>query len=166
MSECQWNQIRKQNSDYKRCIKLLTDYAEKMIMWKDNHSVVTVNFTLDRILNNEVDGIAFVDIYAPENLKERFTQFAPIIKHACVKMKDIGPYMPEVAAKLGVKFPGEGRRMVIDSYFGENVGLTCDSIRQLVSMGLKVTDIHTFIRYDSFPIFKPFVDKITRGVSP
>ena len=162
MAECQWNNVRKHNSNYKKCIKQSVDYAEKMIMWNDNHSVVTVNFTLNQILKNEVDGIAFVDIHTPDNLKERFTQFAPIIKHGYVKMKDIGPYMQEVAAKLGVKFNSEGRRMVIDSYFGENIGLTCDSIRQLVSMGLKVTDIHTFIRYDSFPIFKPFVDKITR----
>ena len=162
MSECNWHNIRRENHDYKECIKTVNDYADRMIMWQDNHSVVTVNFTLDKIINNEVDGIAFVDIHTPDELKERFKQFAPIIKHASVKMKDIGPYMQQVAGKLGVKFPPEGRRMVIDSYFGENVGLTCDSIRQLVSMGFKVTDIHSFIRYDSFPIFKPFVDKITR----
>ena len=162
VKECDWNLIKASNSKYKECIQKFQDYESKMIMWNDNHSLVTVNFTLNQILKGEVDGIVFVDIYTPDELKERYRQFAPIIKHAVVKMKDIGWYMQGVAAKLDVKFPEGGRRMVIDSYFGENVGMTCESIRQLVSMGLNVTDIHSFIRYESFPIFKPFVDRITR----
>eukprot|EP00112_Aurelia_sp_Birch-Aquarium-sp1_P012936 Seg2726.4 transcript_id=Seg2726.4/GoldUCD/mRNA.D3Y31 product="hypothetical protein" protein_id=Seg2726.4/GoldUCD/D3Y31 len=77
-------------------------------------------------------------------------------------MKDVGPYMQKVANKLGIKIGPEGRNMVIDSYFGENIGLTCDSIRQLLKMSLIVSNIHLFIRYKPFPIFAPFVDKITK----
>ena len=74
----------------------------------------------------------------------------------------IGSYMQRIAFENNIKFPSEGRKMVIDSYFGENVGITCESLKHLLEMGLEVTKILAFIRYKPFPIFKPFVDKITR----
>ena len=77
-------------------------------------------------------------------------------------MDDIGSYMQRIAFENNIKFPSEGRKMVIDSNFGENVGMTCESLKHLLEMGLKVTKILAFIRYKPFPIFKPFVDKITR----
>eukprot|EP00112_Aurelia_sp_Birch-Aquarium-sp1_P015902 Seg3562.6 transcript_id=Seg3562.6/GoldUCD/mRNA.D3Y31 product="Gastrula zinc finger protein XlCGF52.1" protein_id=Seg3562.6/GoldUCD/D3Y31 len=162
IKECVWVRERRDNALYKQCIDELQSFEKKMIYWSDNTSVVPFNFILQQILAEEVDGLVFVDIYTPESLKSKFEQFAPIIKHATVQLKDVGPYMQRVAAELDVKMGTDGRRMVIDSYFGNNIGLTCDSLRQLISMGLKITKIYAYIRYKSFPLFKPFVDKITR----
>ena len=175
MKECQWKRLRRgdsgsdDNSDddsrkYKDVVNKITEFNNVMKQFPDGFALsglIDREFLLDKIVKEEVDGLAFVDIYTPDHLKEKYEQFAPIIKHATVKMKDIGPYMQKVAKELQIDL-GEGRKMVIDSYFGTRVGLTCESIRHLLSMGLKVTRIYQFIRYESFPMFAPFVDKITR----
>eukprot|EP00112_Aurelia_sp_Birch-Aquarium-sp1_P008633 Seg1956.10 transcript_id=Seg1956.10/GoldUCD/mRNA.D3Y31 product="hypothetical protein" protein_id=Seg1956.10/GoldUCD/D3Y31 len=162
MPECRWMEERRHNPRYVDFVKKRVEYESVMNAWSDNSGLIPCGTLLNKIRSGEVSGLAFVDIYTPEALKSKYEQFAPIIKHASVKMKDVGPYMQKVANQLGIKIGPEGRNMVIDSYFGENIGLTCDSIRQLLSMGLVVSNIHLFIRYKPFPIFAPFVDKITK----
>ena len=147
MSECRWRRLRRTVPRYQQAVETREEYESQMVLWSDNKSMVPWDYVLQQIVNGKVDGIAFVDIHTPDRLKERYKYFAPIIKHATVTMKDIGPYMQDVAKKLNIKMGPKGRRNVIDSYFGVDVGLTCESIRQLITMGLEVTNIRRLVRY-------------------
>ena len=144
IKECQWKRLRKTRQDYKEVMKRITNFNDVLKQYPDGIPLcgfITRDFLLEKIVNEEVDGLAFVEIYTPDILKEKYEQFAPIIKHATVKMKDIGPYMQEVAKELKIDLDPEGRKMVIDSYFATCIGLTCESIHHLISMGLIVTRI-------------------------
>ena len=160
--ECDWTRERSSNDKYVNFVKQREVYENKMNALQDSKGLIPVGQLLEKIKARQVAGIAFVDIYTPEYSKEYYKQFAPIIKHASVQLKDIGAHMQKVASKLNLNLCPNGRRMVIDSYFGENIGLTCELLCQLLQMGLMVTNIHSFIRYKPFPLFKPFVDKITK----
>ena len=160
--QCEWIELRKSHSSYAPVVKELMEYEKIGNFWQDVKGLIPSDYLFHLVLKAKFDGIIFVDIDTPEELKEKYQQFAPIIQHATAHLKDISPYMQRVAANKDIKFGPEGRNMVIDSYFGENIGLTCQSLKQQMEMGLKVTTIWSCIRYKPFPIFKPFVDKIIK----
>ena len=160
--ECEWRRIRLTNENYAKLLMELNTYEKLIRFWPEIDNLIPTQHILNLVQKGKIDGIIFVDIETPEHLKEKYEQFAPIIKHASVTLDDIGPYMQRIAFENNIKFPVEGRKMVIDSYFGESIGLTCESLKHLLEMGLEVTKVLAFIRHKPFPIFKPFVDKITR----
>ena len=161
-AECEWRRSRFTNDSHRKMLMELNSYEKLIRFWPEIDNLIPTEHILNLVRKGKIDGIIFVNIETPEHLKEKYEQFAPIIKHASVSLDDIGPYMERVAFENNIKFPAEGRKMVIDSYFGENIGITCESLKHLLEMGLEVSKIIAFIRYKPFPIFKPFVDKITR----
>ena len=128
-AECEWRSIRFTNENYRKVLMELTSYEKLIRFWPDIDNLIPTQHILKLIQLGKIDGIIFVNIETPEHLKEKYEQFAPIIKHASVTLDDIGPYMQRVAFENNIKFPSEGRKMVIDSYFGENIGLTCESLK-------------------------------------
>ena len=161
-AECEWRTIRLTNENYPKALMEINDYENLIRFWPGTDNLIPTEHILNLVRKGKINGIIFVNIETPEHLKMNYEQFAPIIKHASITLDDIGSYMQRIAFENNIKFPSEGRKMVIDSYFGENVGITCESLKHLLEMGLEVTKILAFIRYKPFPIFKPFVDKITR----
>ena len=102
------------------------------------------------------------DIHCPEHLKKYFEDFAPIIKHANIKYEDIGEYMKDLADDLKIVFPKEGRKSVIDSYFGKNIALIDEYFVWLVKKGFIVTEIYAFVRFKKEAIFSRFATNITK----
>ena len=160
--ECEWRQLRVTNDNYRNMLMELNSYEKLIRFWPEIDNLIPNEHILNLVRKGKIDGIIFVNIETPEHLKEKYEQFAPIIKHATVTLDDIGAYMQRIAFENNIKLPTEGRKMVIDSYFGENIGITCESLKHLLEMGLEVSKIIAFIRYKPFAMFKPFVDKITR----
>ena len=76
--------------------------------------VVEVDHLVKCILEEKVHGLVTCDLRVPDDLRDYFEPFAPIIKHAVVTYDDIGPFMQDVVDRNGIRV-GE-RRCVIDSY--------------------------------------------------
>ena len=105
-------------------------------------------------------GIVICDLSVREEYREFFTDFAPIIKHAIINYEDIGTYMQEQYDRLGVVI--KDRRAVIDSYCATNIALIDEYFVWLLSREVILERLRVFIRYDKQPIFKEFVEEITR----
>ena len=98
-------------------------------------------------------------MHVPDELKEYFKDFAPIIKHASINIDDVGDFMKEVAERNKVKV--KDRRCVIDSYYGKNIGLIDEYLVWLMEKGVVVDEIYVFLRYNKQKVFKNFRNKIT-----
>ena len=122
--------------------------------------VVEVDHLVSCILEGRVHGLVTCDFRVPDDLREYFEPFAPIIKHAIVTYDDIGPFMQGVVDQNGI-IVGE-RRCVIDSYVGKEVTVVDDYFRWLLEHGVVCDGIHQFARYEKRAVFGPFRDDITR----
>ena len=121
--------------------------------------ITTKEAVLQGLLTEKVFGIIVCDLHVPDNLKEYFKDFAPIIKHANINLEDIGDFMEEVAQKSNVRV--KDRRCVIDSYYGQQVGLIDEYMVWLIKKGVVVDRIHTYLRFNKDKVFKNFTNKIT-----
>ena len=149
MKECRWKKIKEDNASIAKYLKEHPLRQEdKKLQIDPEHPFLTYKDTiLDGIRKGEVFGITICDIHVPDNKKEYFKEFAPIIKHANINFKDIGEYMQDVAKNSDITV--KDRRSVIDSYFGKEVGLIDSYLRWLLEKGLIVTKIHMFIRKEA-----------------
>ena len=119
----------------------------------------TIQAILKGLQDRTVFGIVVCDLHVPDDLKEYFKDFAPIIKHASINIDDVGDFMKEVAERNKVKV--KDRRCVIDSYYGHNVGLIDEYLVWLIEKGVVVDEIHVLLRYNKQKVFKNFRNKIT-----
>ena len=55
----------------------------------------------------------------PNELREKFADFSPIIKNAYVSRSDIGDYMRRIAEKHG--YPKKPNKCLINNYFGKKI---------------------------------------------
>ena len=56
---------------------------------------------LQGIQSDKLYGFLFVDIYTPEHLKKKYSDFPMMIKKVMVSRDDLSPYMKEVSEKNG-----------------------------------------------------------------
>ena len=108
----------------------------------------------------KVLGIFVCDIRVPDDLRDSFQDFAPIIKHANINYDDIGEFMQEVADRTGIKV--KDRQCVIDSFFSKGIALTDEYLVWLLEKGLVVDKVYKFIRYNKEPIFREFANSLTK----
>jgi hypothetical protein len=112
------------------------------------------------ILDGSVFGFAKVDISTPENLKELYADFPPIIKHAEISREDAGQLMKEYAEQTNqLRQP---RKNLISSYFGKELMLSTPMIRFLVDHGLILEKIYEAVQFDETRPFENFRDKVTK----
>ena len=112
------------------------------------------------ILEGRVHGLVTCNRRVPDDLREYFEPFAPIIKHAVVMYDDIGPFMQGVMDQNGISM-GE-RRCVIDSYVGKEVTVIDDYFRWLLEHSVVLDGIHQFVRPEKRAVFGPCRDDITQ----
>ena len=161
IKECNWNKMKKQNENVREYVlkKKLEEKEDPLLKNIERPYMTTQECITAALCNKQVFGVVICDIHVPEDRKEYFKDFAPIIKHANVNFDDIGDYMQKVATVSDISV--KDRRCVIDSYYGEKIGLVDEYFVWLVEKGLVVTKIHKFIRYDKKNIFKQFTNAIT-----
>ena len=65
--------------------------------------ITTKGHIVEALRAGKVNGIVVCTMKVPEELKDYFKDFAPIIKHANINLKDIGPFMQKVASVSNIK---------------------------------------------------------------
>ena len=160
MRECQWTELRRQNPTIDEyCKTRASRRIDPLVFDTERPNLVLTLDLLEKLQEHKVFGIVVCDIRVPDELKDYFSDFAPIIKHANISYEDIGDYMQNVANRMGIKV--KNRRCVIDSYFGKGIALTDEYLVWLLNKGLVVDRVYMFIRYNKEPIFREFANSIT-----
>ena len=154
MCECDW-------SNNPRCQMVVGDYlTDPLVIRRETPWVTHTGCVVDTLKDGTVHGIVICDLSCWDECRDTFQDFAPIIKHAIINYEDIGEYMQRECDRLGVII--KDRRAVIDSYSGTNIALIDEYFVWLLSKGVRLDRMRAFIQYDKQPIFKDFVDEITR----
>ena len=83
------------------------------------NKILTADYLLKQICDDNYFGAVVCDIRVPERLKDHFAEMTPVFKNVTVSIEDVGPYMKSVCEDLG-KFKTT-RRMLIGSYFGKQI---------------------------------------------
>ena len=160
MRKCQWTEMRRQNPTIDEyCKPRASRRIDPLVFDKERPNLVQTLDLLEKLQERKVFGIVVCDIRVPDELKDYFSDFAPIIKHANINYEDIGDYMQNVADRMGIKV--KNRRCVIDSYFGKGIALTDEYLVWLLNKGLVVDRVYMFIWYNKEPIFREFANSIT-----
>ena len=76
---------------------------------------------------------------------ESVNEFPPIFKNAMVGREDIGELMKGFVEENGLL--EEPRRMLISSYFDEQILLTTSLVKWYLDHGLEITKIYEFIEH-------------------
>jgi hypothetical protein len=105
---------------------------------------------LDDVVNDKFFGLIECDIDAPENLKEHFSEMAPIFKNTDKSYNDISE-----DTKQQVK-PTYKSRKLIGSMFGRKMLFHTLLLKWYLSKGLQITNITLAVKYNSQRPFKAF----------
>ena len=146
--ECEWKKMLKQPH--------IAAFVKNI---KSAQPKIQLNFEkiLQGVQNDQLYGFLFVDIYTPEHLKEKYSDFPMIIKNVMVSRNDQSPYMKEVAEKNDyLKKP---RKTLISSYFGINHFVSSNMPKFYLKMGLVVTRIYEFIEFYLEACFKELAEE-------
>ena len=158
MRECSWRRKRVSDPDIVQFCRsrVKTDplrYSPEEPYYSTQMHIVNA------LMSGQVHGFITCTMRVPDDKREYFKDFAPFIKHANINMKDIGPFMQNVASVSNIQV--KNRRSVIDSYFGKKITLIDEYFVWLINKGVELVQIHAFIRYEKEAIFKRFTNSIT-----
>lgn len=111
------------------------------------------------ILSGKIFGFAHIDITTPNELKEAYSDFPPVIKKQAIGIDDIGDLMKQYAKDH--KLMKQKRTNLISSYSGKGITMMTPMIKFLVEHGLSLDKIYWVIQYDEKRPFKKFRDEVT-----
>ena len=100
-------------------------------------------------------GYVQCDIVVPEELREKFANFPPILKNANVGRHDIGLLMKDYAEKEWLLC--QPRKMLISRYFHENGTLITHLLLFYLDLELVCKKIYRFVEYIPVKCFNNFV---------
>ena len=120
---------------------------------------VTQRDILDSIQKGELFGAVLVDIKVPDELKDYFSEMAPIFKNVNVSYDDIGTHMKEYLKSIGETF--KGSRYLIGSLFGEKILLITPLVKWYLEHGLIISKIYEVIQFKPMKCFKRFADGVS-----
>ena len=111
------------------------------------------------IENGTIFGIAEVDIYTPNHLKEKFSEMTAIFKHAEISRDDVGEFMREYAEEHDLlKKP---TKSLIGSHFAKNYCVSTPLLQWYLKQGLVVEKTHLVIEYEPKKCFDWFLDHVS-----
>ena len=125
----------------------------KQLNWED----------IVRMINDdELFGVAKVDILTPDWLKPMLDEFPAIFKNCLVGREDISPLMRAYCERLNkLRKPA---KMLISSHKADQILLITPLIKYYLQLGLKVTKVHYVVHFpDHKPCFKEFADQVTNA---
>eukprot|EP00794_Sanderia_malayensis_P008689 gene8689-biopygen6973 len=163
MKECIWRERCRRHDDPARAFvrerrrEQENDPLERCADWV---GYTTQETLIEALLQRKVFGLITCDVHVPEERREYFREFAPIIKHAYVNYADVGEFMQTVADENDITI--KDRKCVIDSYVGRRIMIHDEYFVWLLEHDVECTRVYDFIRYDKQPIFAEFGRDITR----
>ena len=110
---------------------------------------------LEQIRSGKLFGYVQCDIEVPEELKENFSNFPPILKNTNVGRHDIGSLMHDYAEKEGPLC--QPRKMLMSSYFLGNGTLNIPLLLFYLELGQVCKKIYRFVEYTPVKGFNKFV---------
>ena len=145
MWECQWKLHMREKNNIKSSIRSTFHY--KRPLGFEN--------LLSRIRKAELFGYVQCDLRVPENLREKFESFPPILKNIFVSRSDIGDSMKKYAAEN--KLITQPRRMLKSSFHLKNVTIITPLLNFYLDLGLECDRHYRFVQYTPMKCFNSFV---------
>ena len=145
MWECEWWRLYKTTTNVKLHIRANFSYRRSL----------TEQQLLEGIKKGNLFGYVQCDIEVTENLKEIYSNFAPVFNDTLVSKNDIGDLMKTYAEEDGIM--SQPRKMLISSFTLQNGTLITPMLLFYLQLGLVVTKIHRFVEYTPKKCFNSFV---------
>ena len=145
MWECEWWNLYKTTT----CVKehLRESFPYKRPLREES--------LLEQISSGKLFGNVQCDIEVLEELWKKFANFPPVFKNTNVGRHDIGLVMKDYAEEKGLLF--QPRKMLISSYFLENITLITPLLLFYLDLGLVCKKVYRFVEYIPVICFNKFV---------
>jgi hypothetical protein len=124
-------------------------------------TTMTTDFLIKQICEDNIFGAVVCDISVPESLRDHFAEMTPVFKNVSVSISDVGTYMKGVCDKFGEM--KTNRRMLIGSYFGNQIMVASPLLKWYHTHGLKVNNVTAFIEYEPVACFQGFTEEISNA---
>ena len=149
MPECQWNAM------VCELRKFPTPSFPKIL-----HNCGSEAEIIEGIRSGELYGFLKCSIESPAEFisQNASLNFPPIIKRMDISEDMLSPYMSDVCAKRGTKFPVH---TVVQGYHAEDHLIFTPLAQYYLKLGLKISNIKYFIQYRRDRALSGFVEKIT-----
>ena len=152
--ECEWKEMRR-NPIVKRCLDAAFPRR------RHARRTMTSQQILSGVLVGTVFGMIECDIRVPEELREYFAEMQPVFKNIRLMREDLGPFMRRYAETHNIMTTP--RRMLVGSYYGDNILLATPLLRWYLDHGLEVLHVYQVIEYDPIPCFRRFGDAVSKA---
>ena len=149
ITECQWLRKRKETS--------VANFVKQLKMIQPRKQLNSKKI-IEGVENGTLFGFVIVDIFTPNELKDKFKDFPLIIKNTFVSRDDIGSFMKSVAEEQGLLKKPE--KFLISSYFGDKILLSTNLCKFYLEMGLKISKVYEFIEFFPQRCFSDLADQI------
>ena len=149
-----------QDLGYEVVEKWECDYRREYPANRVQHKSLTSEDIVRMINDDELFGLAKVDILTPDWLKPMLDEFPAIFKNCFVGRQDISPLMRAYCERHNkLRKP---TKMLISSHKADRMMLITPLIKYYLQLGLKVTKVHYVVHFpDHKPCFKEFADQVS-----
>lgn len=145
----------------KECDPELDSFCRNLDLIVDKRYRINQDQILKQVKEGTLFGMVECDIETPSHLRDVFSEFQPIAKHAYMGRGDIGPHMRKFAEENDLlKKP---TRTLLCSYFGKRMLFATPLLRWYLNHGLRVTKVYQVIQYKPSRCFKAFGDEVMRA---
>ena len=127
---------------------------------KSGRNTLTSEDIIRMINNDELFGVAKVDILTPDWLKPALDEFPAIFKNSLVGREDISPLMRAYCERHNkLRKP---TKMLISSHKADRMMFITPLLKYYLQLGLKITKVHYVVHFpDHKPCFKKFADQVS-----
>ena len=113
---------------------------------------------LTEVRDGSLFGVVVCDIRVPDNLKHRFKDFQPILKHTMISREDVGEHMKTYCEKNDIlKQP---RSALLGSYHATNHMVATDLLQWYLLEGFEVSNVTYVAQYLKRDCFSEFANRI------
>ena len=153
--ECEWEKTIQTTPAIKRFLAIFhrTLYSTP--------NPISLTSAVTSIADGSFFGFVECDIHVPENLRDKFSEMAPIFKNVNVSRADLPPAMKEFAESGG--FLKSPQRMLIGSLKGEKILLLSELARWYLRHGLIITRIYQLVQYIPRRVFEAFGESVSNA---
>ena len=133
---------------------------EEYVEVKNPKDQDTINKICEDVINGDLFGFFQVDIHVPEELKEKFREFSPLFVVDEVSEEKVPQHMKDYQEKTGRKTL-KGTKKLLGVCKAEKILLYSKMLLWYLKHGLKVTAIHSYVKYVSGKPFKWFPEEVS-----
>ena len=115
---------------------------------------------LNGIENGELFGFIIGDVTTPQHLIDEieYINFPPVIQRMDITINHLSEYMSERVQENATALP---RTTVVQTYHAKQLLMFTPLVKFYIDLGLKISNITTFVQYLPMKCLKPFMEKVT-----